>query len=910
MSMRRLFRFPWKAPRDVAAEVDEELAFHLDALTDDLIARGMTPEHARAEAGRRFGALDRARRALGRADGAYQRRRRRTAWLHALAQDARYGARQLRRNPGFTTIAVVTLALGVGANTLAFSVLYGSLFRHLPFAHPDQLVLLQVEQHRPDQSVQRFQWTYRQWRWIAEARLPLGVVGEYDGPVGINLSGTRGAERVQSEVVSPGYFKTLGITALAGRTFVADDNAAPGIRPVALIGYGLWLRRFGGDPHVLGQVIRGNGVPLVIVGVLPRGFRGVTGVADVWIPDMMAPQVSFDGYLTSTDTFHSVLARLAPGATLSALRAELEPLGPALAAADPTAETLEGATALRILARPLADVGIDPGRRRSAILLFGAVWLVLAVACVNLAALQLSRSRVRARELAVRAALGAGRGRLTRQLVTEGALLGLLGCACGIALASPGAALLRRLQPVRFPSWGNLYNAVSEFASIELSPQVLLFALAVSLATVVLVSVVPALRVSRPGLVRDLRQGTGSDGGAGWTLRRPGALAVFTVIELALALVLAVSAGLLVKSLARVQDRHFGFDPANVLTFYIDPHDPTYTQTNAPARITPLLEAVQRVPGVESASVSSCTPLSACGRHDVYVVGGDGRGTLVGVQYAAATHFRTLHIPVLQGRAFTTADRIGAPRVIIINQTGAQRLFPHEDPIGRRVVFDDTGSLSQPDSAWQIVGVVGDVTYWPVEGPPHADFYFPYRQRTYANTFVFVRTRLPASSIVPALRAAVAAVDPDLPLDGIATMERRMDRAFSGHRFLAYVLAGFAALAFGLAAVGVYGVASYSVSQRSREMGVRLALGAAPADVFRLVAREGAALGVLGLAGGLALALVVTRLLRASLYDVNVTDPLVFGTGVVIVGLATLLAVVVPAWRATRVDPLISLKAD
>jgi len=910
MSMRRLFRFPWKTSRDVTAEVDEELAFHLAALTDDLMARGMTPERARAEAERRFGGVDAARVTLGRADRRHWRARNLTNWVVAIGQDVRYGLRQLGHNPGFTTVAVLTLALGVGANTLAFSVLYGSLFRRLPFAQSERLVLLQVEQHRADRAVERFQWTYRQWRWIAGLNLPVTSMGEYDGPVGLNLSGTGDAERVQSEVVSPGYFRTLGISALLGRTFVAEDNDAPGVRPVALIGYGLWLRRFGGDPHVLGRTFRANGVPLTVVGVLPRGFRGVTDVSDVWIPDMMAPQVSFAGYLTSNDTFHGVLVRLAPGITLGVLRTALEPLGRTLAVADPTAETLEGAASLRILARRLSEVGIDPGRRRSAVLLFGAVWLVLAVACVNLAALLLSRSRVRARELAVRTALGAGRGRLVRQLLTEGALLGFLGCAFGLALAFPGAHLLRTVQPVRFPTWGNLYNAVSEFASIELSPLVLLFALLVSLITVVLVSVVPALRASRPGLARDLRPGSGADSDAGWTLRRPGALSVFMVVEVALALVLAVGAGLLLKSLARVQDRSFGFDPANVLTFYIDPHDPTYSQAGAPARITPVLEAVQRVPGVEAASVSSCTPLSACGRHDVYILGGDGRGTLVGVQYVAPDHFKTLGIPLVQGRTFTPADRAGAPRVIIINQTGARRLFPHEDPVGRRVVFDDTGSLSQPDSAWQIVGVVGDVTYWPVEGPPHTDFYFPYLQRTYANTFVFVRTRLPAASIVPRLRTAVSGVDPDLPLDGIATMETRMGRAFSGHRFIAYVLAGFAMIAFLLAGVGVYGVASYSVSQRGREMGVRLALGAAPGDVFRLVTLEGAALGLIGLLAGSAIALAGTRLLRASLYDVSATDPSVFGAGVVIVGAAALLAVVVPAARATRVDPMTSLRAE
>lgn len=908
--MRRLFRFPWKTPRDLSAEVDEELAFHLEALTDDLMARGMTPEQARAEAERRFGRIDAARATLHHADLWHWRSRNAANRLAAVGQDVQYGLRQLARNPGFTAVAALTLALGVGANTLAFSVLYGSLFRHLPFANPDQLVLLQVEQHRADQPAVRFEWTYRQWRWIAAAHLPVASMGEYDGPVGINLSGTGPAERVESEVVSPGYFKTLRISPLMGRTFSADDNAAPRIRPVALIGYGLWLRRYGGDPHVLGKTLRANGVPLTVVGVLPRGFRGVTGVSELWIPDMMAPQVSFAGYLTSTDTFHSVFARLEPGVTVGGLRAALASLGAALAAADPTAETLEGATALQILARPLSEAGIDPGRRRSAVLLFGAVWLVLAVACVNLAALQLSRSRVRAREMAVRAALGAGRGRLVRQLLTEGALLGLLGCACGLALAFPGAQILRHLQPVRFPSWGNLYNAVSEFASIELSPEVLLFALVVSLATVVLVSLVPALRVSRPGLARDLRPGTGNDTGAGWTLRRPGALSVFMVVEVALALVLAVGAGLLLKSFARVQNRDFGFDPANVLTFYIDPHDPTYSQADAPARITPVLEAVQRVRGVESASVSSCTPLSACGRHDVFVVGGDPGGTLVGVQYSGPDLFKTLGIPLLRGRSFTPADRRGAPRVIIINQTGARRLFPHDDPIGRRVVFDDTGSLSEPDSAWQIVGVVGDVTYRPVEGPPHTDFYFPYRQRTYANTFVFVRTHLPASAIVPALRTAVAAVDPDLPLDGIATMDERMGRAFSGQRFIAYILAGFALVAFLLAAVGVYGVASYSVSQRNPEMGVRLALGAAPRDVFRLVALEGAALGLVGLLAGSALALAGTRLLRASLYEVSATDPFVFGAGVVLVGLAALLAVVVPARRATRVDPITSLRTE
>jgi putative ABC transport system permease protein len=910
MSVRRLFRFPWRTREEVAAEVDDELAYHLEALTADFEARGLSPEEARAQAARQFGRLDSARAMLARGDLRHWQWQKLTSWFSALEQDTRFGLRQLARNPGFTTVATLTLALGVGANTLAFSTLYGSLFRRLPFPDPSQLVLLQVEQRRTDQSAERFQWTYRQWRWIEQADLPVTSIAEYDGPVGINVSGIGATERVRGEVVSAKYFQTLGVAASLGRTFAPEDNAVPGARPVALIGYGLWRRRFGEDPHVVGQTIRANGVALEIVGVLPPGFHGVTGVAQVWIPDMMAPQVTYDGYLTSNDTFHTVVARLRARSTVAMLRAALEPLGQRLAAADPTAETLEGGAALRVLAQGLSEVGIDPARRHSVILLFGAVWLVLAVACVNLAALQLARSRVRGRELAVRKALGAGRGRLARQLVTEGALLGVLGCALGVALASPCAALLRRIQPVRYPAWGNMYNAVSEFASINLNAQVLLFALLVSFVTMILVALAPALTASRGGIARDLGQGAREESGAGWTLRRPGALSILTVTEIALALVLAVGAGLVLESFARAQNRGFGFEPADVLTFSIDPHDPTYSQADAPARITPVLEAVRRVPGIEMASVSSCTPLMACGRHDVYVVGGDGSGTLVGVQYTSADHFKTLGIPVRRGRSFTAADRAGAPRVIIINQTAARQFFPSRDPIGQRVVFDDTVLLSQPDSAWQIVGVVGDVTYWPVEGPPHPDFYFPYRQRSYANTYVFVRTELPAASIMPALRAAVAEVDPDLPLDDVATMEQRVGRALSGHRFVAYILAGFAALAFALAAVGVYGVASYSVSQRTHEMGVRLALGAAPRDVFRLIVTEGTALALAGVLTGLALALVTTHLLRASLYEVSATDPLAFGLGASTVGLAALLATVVPARRATKVDPITSLKAD
>ncbi len=831
------------------------------------------------------------------------------------AADLRHAVRQLRASPGFAWAAILTLALGAGANAVGFSVLRGALLRRLPFADPDRLAMVQVVRVNQDGSRERYPWwSWPQYRWLRERAgdSPLPETAVYD-PEGVNLTDGGEPIRVRSEVVSGGYFELLGVRPAVGRTFAPAEDSVPGRNPVVILGHDLWRRRFAGDPSILGRSVRANGVALDVVGVMPAGFGGVSGEAELWIPAMMAPLVAWDRMLTSTDPALTLVARLPAGRSAATVQAAMQPLGDPLRRALPDVESADGAAALEFGVRPLAEVGIDPARRRSAILLFAAVWLVLGVACVNLAALQLGRSQTRAREFAVREALGCRRARLLRQLLTESLVLAAAGGAVSLLLALGAGRLLRAIAPVRMPGPANFYARVSEFAAVRIDGVVLLFALAMAWLTAVLVGVLPVL--GRRELGGALRTGVRASS-PGWSLRRPGALAMLTAIEIALAVALATGAGLLIRSFDQAKALKPGFDGSHVITFRIEPADPTFSTSRAPSLITPVLDAVRRVPGVVSATVSMCTPFMAtCGRHAMYPaepappVHSEAEAE-TGIHYVASDHFSTLRIPLREGRAFSPADRAGAPRVAIVNEAAARRFWPGLDPVGQRLVLDDPKLLAFPDSMLQVVGVVGDVTYWPVEASPGPDLYLPYLQFTYASTYVMARTSGSPLALVPALRAAVRSASPDLPVEDVRTMDERAALTLSGRRFVAWVLGAFAALSLGLAAVGVYGVASWSVTCRTREMGVRMALGAAPGRVFRLVLAQGMAIATVGLVAGGALAAALSALLRSQLYGTSATDPLMLGAGMGVVAIAAVLAVAIPAGRATRVEPVEALRSE
>ena len=649
-------------------------------------------------------------------------------------------------------------------------------------------------------------------------------------------------------------------------------------------------------------------VPLTVIGIAPPGFLGITGKADLWMPRTMAPTLTYSDYLITPQHFISVVARLRPGATLDQANAELAAVGSRFADATPPLDAQPATWSAT--ARAVRDARVDPTLRRSVLVLLAAAGCVLLISCVNVAGLMLARARTRRRELAIRLAIGSTRHRLVQQLLTEGFVIAALAGVCGTLLAVWGVALVERTSPGIIASFGNDYGAVASFAAPSLDLRVLLFATVVSLATTMVFALAPAIDASRTNLVSALKE---EDRGGS----RGRALAGVAVSEVALAVLLLAAAGLLVESFARMQSLRRGFATDRVLTFWVRPPNSRYAPADGPAIVERMLTRIEQTPGVESAAVNRCTPFIGCARTTIFFPGqpvDHATAPGVGRHYVSADYFRTLEIPLLAGRGLTPADRSGRPPVTVVNETGARRFWPGDNPIGKRVWFGTTtGPFADPGHAVEIVGVVGDVKYEAVDHPDfsrddRADFYTSYLQFTYPDTIVIVKTRGPAEAVVPSLRRAVAEVDSAVPIFDVMTLDERIGRALSRPRFNATIVGAFAAAALLLAALGVYGVLTASVSSRMHEIGVRLALGADARRVITLVLGEGLRLAAIGTAIGVAGALVVTRLLQGLIVGVAPSDPRILAAGAILMLAVAGAAAWLPARRASAVDPIVVLR--
>jgi putative ABC transport system permease protein len=831
--------------------------------------------------------------------------------MDSLLHDLRFALRALARSRLFAAIAVGTLTLGIGATTAVYSVVYGALFRPPPFAQADRLMLPYITRAENGGRPRKERWSFPRYRMLRREQRMFSNLAAF-GPTSTNLTEGLEPERLAGEVVSAGYFPTLRVRALIGRIFLPEEDSIPGAHPAVVLGYALWQRRFAGDRAVLGRTITLEGTPLTIVGVMPEGFKGLTGKAEIWTPQAMAPTISYREYLTTNQNFISVVARLRDGVTRRAAQAELAVLGARIETQLPSATDIPATFAATAV--PLDEARIDPVNRRAVLVLFGGAIFLLLVASANLASLQLGRAVARRREIAVRLALGVGRSRLIRQLLTESVVLAVAGGMGGVLLA---ALILKWLAiPERAVGPRGAYGTLGEFAAARLDPAVLGMALVLAVGTTVLFGLLPALRASRSDLTVELKAGHGPREARALSLRRPQLRGLIIVGEMALALMLCIGAGLMVQSFRRIVAVDRGFEPAGLLTFRIQPSDAQYPAERAPALLERVLQRVSAVPGITSVSVDAGTPFDdRYASSTLYIAGRPlpepGRAPPVTRHYVGPDHFRTLGIPVLRGRTFTAADRAGAPHVTIINRTAAQRFWPGEDPIGRRVWFGGGSTFSSPDSSAEIVGVVGDVPYGSIESAEgQASFYTPYLQFSYAFRTVMARTQGDPLAVVAGVRAAVNAAEPGQPIFDVRTMEESLASTWARARFNAGLLSAFAILALGLAALGVYGVIAHSVGERSREIGIRIAIGGGPGTIAWMVVREGLAVAGAGLAAGLLGALALNRLLGSMLYGVKPTDPTVYGALVLILGTVALLALIVPARRATRVDPLITLRAE
>jgi predicted permease len=806
----------------------------------------------------------------------------------AFLHDLRLALRGLGRARGFTTVVVLTLALGTGASSVMFSVLRAALLRPPPFFEPDRLVVLFVTTRQPGAPEGRSRWSYPEYRFLREHVSSFESIAAYSG-ANFNLTGYDEPELVQGESVSAGYFGVLGAAPVLGRVFTADEDSIPGAVPVTVMGHALWQRRFGGDSTVVGKAIRVNGASLRVVGILQPSFRGLSGSAELWIPLALTPVVTVPQQLTMSDRFHTVVARLRPGAPVARAVSEVNLVASRMQAEVPNRQQTPGAAHQGGTALLLNEARVDPAGRTTLLILFGAVAILLLIACANTANLLLVRAASRVRETVTRHALGADRWQLIRPLLAENGLLAVAGAGAGTVLALLVTKWVALLLPAR--GRGPAFALVGDFAAPRVDAIVLLFGLGLAILTALAISLAPAARAARTDPT-DLLKGQRT------TVRRRRILGLdvygaLSVTEIALALVLLAGAGVSLRSLWKIQTLPTGIEAQNLLTFYARSPASRYRASERPALVERLVSSIGSVRGVEGVAASLYTPFSSSRR-----------------DWVTPDYFQTLGIPLLAGRGFTSADRIGGPRVGVVNQTAARRRWPGESPIGKRLFGPGTGI--SPDSAVEIVGVVADTRLHVAPGDPVEPYlYLASDQFEYIPIVaVVVRSAVPLGTLVPALRHAVMAVDPDLPIHQLQTADELRGDRVSRRRLNAILLGAFAGVALAIASVGVYGVMAYTTAQRTHEFGIRISLGAPARSVFQVVlGRAGVLVGV-GVVLGLVVALALTRVLTSQLYGVTPTDPATLIGASVILAAAAVVASYLPARRAARADPLTALRAE
>src|SRR5262245_8323632 len=857
-------------------EMDAEMRFHLEMETAENIRRGMSEEEARRAALRSFGGVEQVKEAY--------RDLSRFRWIEEIWQDARYGARMLRTQPGFTIVAALTLSLGIGANTAIFSVVNALVFNPLPYPDPQQLVWV-TNVFRGDEIIGGGEY----FTFQAESKT-VDHLAAYIAGSSI-LRGQGEPEQVNFVVATASVFPTLGVAPLLGRTFTPEEDQ-PGASPVAVLSYDYWRRRFGGDPSIVGQSAAFGRGSRQVIGVMPPGFRFIPeqrigGKADIWEPFALDKQ---------RDAMHiiegGVFGRLKPGVSIERSRAELDLILRRFAQAHP-----QMPPGLEVRVTPLAERLV--GHWRLGLLtLFGSVGFVLLIACANVANLLLARASIRQKELAIRAALGAGRRRLIRQMLTESLLLSVLGGAAGLLLALLGVKALVALTPDNL-----LVLKLSGIDNIVLG-----FTFFATLLAGVVAGLVPALQASRIDLNESLKDGARN----ARFFRRKSASPAMVISELALALVVLIGAGLLVKSFTRMRAVDPGYNPENLLTMVISvKYQNDWAQRKRFNQ--ELLARLSALPGVQAVANSRTLPLSDDGimnKRRLTVVGGapvlDEQKPLAEEHCVSPDYFRTMQMKLRARDSFTDLDTENTPPVIVINETLARRLFAGEDPIGKLIRTD-----LRPPVDLTVVGVVADVKRYGLEAEPQAEFYRSSFQDTrFEGSRWAIRTAGDPLKLLPAMRRQISALDADYRLFQVMTMEQLVADSYAPRSFQTWLFGLFAALALVIATVGIYGVISYAVCRRTHEIGIRMALGAQAGDVMRMLVSQGMRLALAGVALGLAAAMALTRVMKNLLFHVSATDPVTFALIALLMVVVALIASLLPALRATKVDPMVALRHD
>ena len=890
MPLLRYFSSCWRGlfqKSRLDEELDEELHAFVELLVEEKIRQGASPAEARRAALIELGGVEQVKERV--------RDTRVGAAMEGILQDLRYAARVLTKSPGFTSAAVLTLAHGIGANTAIFSVVNAVLLRPLPYAAADRLLVPMGEKNSPDAHTNVSHPDFVDWR---DQTQTLEQVAAYTRSSMLLRLDAAEPELIYGANVSADLFPLLRIQPALGRAFTRAEDQ-PTSEPVILISYGVWRRRFNSDPNIIGQQLKGGGagVGATIVGVLPEGFRFPVQASRTDFVRPLAPALGEWAHRRGAYSLR-VLARLKQGVTAQQAETEMRAIGQRLEQQYPDEGFRLGSRFVSLYEAVVGDV------RTSLLVLLGAVSLVLLIACANVANLLLARAAARHREMAIRAALGASRWRVARQLLTESLLLSLAGGGLGLLLSLWGLDLLVADSALNLP----------RLRDVSLDTNVLAFTSGVSVLTGIIFGLAPAILAVRVDLSEALKEGgRGSTAGAARSRVR----GMLVVSEVALSLVLLVGAGLLVKSFARLRGVNPGFDARNVLTTGLSLSKVKYPEAEQRRELfAQLVERLRAVPGVESAAVVYPLPFSGTTTSNTFLI--DGRPVPAPDEKPAANYraispdyFRVLHIGLLSGRGFTEQDRPTAPPVVIVNETLARRFFGGQSPLGQRIAIERASGQAAVQDMREIVGVVSDVRHAGLDEEAGAEVYVPFTQAPEGYMDVVVRTTAAnPAGMGASLRDVITAADREQYVPGVQTMTELIAESVAARRINALLTALFAGVALLLASIGIFGVMAYTVAQRRHEIGVRMALGAQPGDVLRLVLGQGMRLVLLGVAVGLAAALALTRVLAGMLYGVTPTDPATFAAVALLLTLVALAACYIPARRATKVDPLIALRHE
>jgi predicted permease len=890
-----LFRLKSLFRRDVVeSELADEIETHMEREVGKLVQRGMTREEAVRRARLAFGGADKVKEECREARGVY--------FLETFLQDLRYAARTLRKKPGFTAVIVLTLALGIGACTAVFSIVNAVLLKPFPYPAAERIAFpWRLAPHGMQLGYDEIPWGRSDFLLLSKGSKAFQFLGAFKSD-SFNLTGSGEPIRLNGLRASAGFFPAVGVEPILGRAFTATEDT-PGNEHVAILSYSLWREQFGGDPAVIGRTVDLNAMPHMIVGVMPAGFSfpraeempgGFTFERDVrlWVPLAL----SVGPPIPSESSELAVVGRLSAGISVPQAQAEMNLMTKRI---EDFYGTKQAAGWFDSRVTPLARQ-VAGDTRRPLLLIFGAVGIVLLIACSNIASLVLAHSIGRNREFTLRAALGAGRVRVARQLLTESLLPALIGGAFGIALAEAGIHFVKVFGPTNLP----------RLQDVALDYRVLVFATACSLFTGVLFGLAPAIGMSRINLAESLNQGgQRTTGGAGSRIRK-----TLLVCEVALAFVLVIAAGLLAQSFFHLLSADPGFRSEHVLTFELSLPEVKYPdQEHIVGLYQRAIHSLQSQPGIESATIVETLPIGGATESTGIRIPGwtppqTGVRRYANYTIASPGFFATVGAPILQGREFLESDTANSMPVTVINSAMAKKFWPDEDPIGKQV---GPGSPKYPLAT--IVGIVADVKHLSLREQPGPEMYVPYTQKVWPSLLtmeVVLRTRLDAASVVTSARIAIHGVDADLPITNVRPLASLVDDSVAQPRFSMLLLGAFGAFALILASIGIYGVISYSVAQRTREIGVRMALGASRLNIFGMVLSQGARLAGLGIAVGILAAFGVTRMMSSFLYEIRPADPATFAVvSVVLLGVASI-ACYIPARRATRVDPLVALRHD